>query len=144
MRPVSIVRFDRLYLASIVVGLIGNVIEWPVTIARLTSDPATAALASIAEILVGGMIGSGVLIALLLWFFTAKRASNVARWIVTIFTVFAVGSLFFGYRGGSVILDAGGIIRLVAVVLQAAATFFLFRPDAAVWFAPLHTVEDDA
>jgi len=144
MRPVSIVRFDRLYLASIVVGLIGNVIEWPVTIARLTSDPATAALGSGAEILVGAMIATGVLIALLLWFFTAKRASNVARWIVTIFTVFAVGSLFIGYSGGSVILDAGGIVRLVAVALQTVATFFLFRPDAAAWFAPLDIVEDDA
>lgn len=144
MRPVSIVRFDRLYLASIVVGLIGNIVEWPVTIARLRSDPSTAMLGSRAEILVGGMIATGVLIALLLWFFTARRASNVARWIVTIFTIFAVGSLFFGFSGGTVILDAGGITRLVAVALQAAATFFLFRPDAAAWFAPFDTVEDDA
>jgi len=144
MRPVSIIRFDRLYLASIVVGLIGNIIEWPVTIARLTENPDTAALGSGAAIAAGGMIATGVLIALLLWFFAAKRASNVARWIVTVFTVFALGSLFIGLAGSAVIVDAGGILRILAVALQTAATFFLFRPDAAAWFAPFDTVEDDA
>ncbi|PXA98770.1 hypothetical protein DMC47_06925 [Nostoc sp. 3335mG] len=144
MRPTSIVRFDRLYLGSIVLGLIGNLVEWPVTIARLTADPATAILGSSVPILVGGMIATGALIALLLWYFTAKRASNVARWIVTAFTAFAVGSLFVGYGSGAVVLDAGGIIRIVSVALQTAATFFLFRPDAAAWFAPFQTVEDDA
>ncbi|KAK0348942.1 hypothetical protein LTR94_035132, partial [Friedmanniomyces endolithicus] len=101
MRPVSIIRFDRLYLASIVVGLIGNIIEWPVTIARLTENPDTAALGSGAAIAAGGMIATGVLIALLLWFFAAKRASNVARWIVTVFTVFALDSLFIGLAGSA-------------------------------------------
>lgn len=144
MRPVSIVRFDRLYLASIVVGLIGNIIEWPVTLARLTENPDTAALGSGAAIAAGGMIATGVLIALLLWFFAARRASNVARWILTVFTAFAVGSLLFGFGAGAVILDVGGVLRILAVALQAAATFFLFRPDAAAWFAPFDTVEDDA
>ncbi|KQN80597.1 hypothetical protein [Sphingomonas sp. Leaf62] len=144
MRPSSIVRFDRLYLASIVVGLVGNVIEWPVTMARLTENPQTAALGSGAAVAAGGMIATGVLIALLLWFFAAKRASNVARWIVAAFTAFSVGSLLLGLAGGAVILDAGGIIRLVAVALQAAATVFLFRPDAAAWFTPFEPVEDDA
>ncbi|KQN80801.1 hypothetical protein ASE90_14420 [Sphingomonas sp. Leaf67] len=144
MRPSSIVRFDRLYLASIVAGLIGNVIEWPVTMARLTENPQTAALGSGAAVAAGGMIATGVLIALLLWFLAAKRASNVARWIVAVFTAFSVGSLLLGLGGGAVILDAGGIIRLVAVALQAAATFFLFRPDAAAWFTPFEPVEDDA
>lgn len=144
MRPVSIVRFDRLYLASIVVGLIGNIIEWPVTLARLTENPDTAALGSSAAIAAGGMIATGVMIALLLWFFAAKRASNVARWIIAVFTAFAVGSLLFGFGAGAVILDVGGVLRILAVVLQAAATFFLFRPDAAAWFAPFDTVEDDA
>ncbi|KQM32192.1 hypothetical protein [Sphingomonas sp. Leaf10] len=144
MRPVSIVRFDRLYLASIVVGLIGNIIEWPVTIARLTENPDTAALGSGAAVAAGGMIATGVLIALLLWFFAAKRASNVARWIVTVFTVFAVGSLFIGLAGNAVIVDAGGILRILAVALQAAATFFLFGPDAAACFAPFDAAEEDA
>lgn len=144
MRPVSIVRFDRLYLASIAIGLIGNIVEWPVTMARLTENPETAALGSGAAIAAGGMIVTGVLIALLLWFFAARRASNVARWIVAVFTAFSVGSLLIGFTGGAVILDAGGIIRLVAVTLQAAATIFLFRPDAAAWFAPFDTVEDEA
>ncbi len=143
MRPSSIVRFDRLYLASIAVGLIGNILEWPVTMARLAENPDTAALGSSAAVAAGGMIAIGVVIALLLWFFIAQRASTVAKWILVVFTVFAVGSLLLGFSSGAVILDTGGIVRIVAVALQAAAVFFLFRPDAAAWFAPA-ALEDEA
>ncbi len=136
MRPSSIVRFDRLYLASIAVGLIGNILEWPVTMARLAENPDTAALGSSAAVAAGGMIVIGVVIALLLWFFIAQRASTVAKWILVVFTVFAVGSLLLGFSSGAVILDTGGIVRIVAVALQTAGVVFLFRPDAAAWFAP--------
>ncbi|KQM85278.1 hypothetical protein ASE67_12630 [Sphingomonas sp. Leaf23] len=142
MRPSSIIRFDRLYLASIAVGLIGNVIEWPLTMARLAENPDTAALGSTATVAAGGMIAVGVLIALLLWFFIAQRGSTVAKWILVAFTVFAIGSLAVGFSSGAVILDAGGILRLVAVALQTAAVVFLFRPDAAAWFAPAQVDED--
>lgn len=142
MRPSSIVRFDRLYLASIAVGLIGNILEWPLTMARLAENPDTAALGSTATVAAGGMIAIGVAIALLLWFFIARRGSNVAKWILVVFTVFAIGSLAVGFSTGAVILDAGGIVRIVAVALQTVAVFFLFRPDAAAWFAPA-IIEDE-
>lgn len=142
MRPSSIVRFDRLYLASIAVGLVGNILEWPLTMARLAENPDTAAMGSTATVAAGGMIAAGILIALLLWFLIARRGSNVAKWILVVFTVFAVGSLAIGFSTGAVILDAGGILRLVAVALQTAAVVFLFRPDAAVWFTPAITEED--
>lgn len=142
MRPSSIVRFDRLYLASIAVGLIGNILEWPLTMARLSENPDTAALGSTAAVAAGGMIAVGVVIALLLWFFIARRASTVAKWILVVFTVFAVGSLLLGFSSGAVILDAGGIVRIVAVALQTVAVAFLFRPDAAAWFAPAIVDED--
>ena len=142
MRPSSIVRFDRLYLASIAVGLVGNILEWPLTIARLAENPDTAALGSTATVAAGGMIAVGVVVALLLWFFIARRGSNIARWILVVFTVFAIGSLAIGFSSGAVILDAGGIVRIVAVALQTAAIVFLFRPDAAPWFAPAFPEED--
>ncbi len=142
MRPSSIVRFDRLYLASIAIGLIGNFLEWPVTMARLAENPDTARLGSTATVAAGGMIAAGVVIALLLWFFIARRASVVAKWILVVFTAFAIGSLLLGFSSGAVILDTGGIVRIVAVALQAAAVFFLFRRDAAAWFAPM--VGEDA
>ena len=142
MRPSSIVRFDRLYLASIAVGLIGNILEWPLTMARLAENPDTAAMGSTATVAAGGMIAVGVAIALLLWFLIARRGSTVAKWILVVFTVFAIGSLLVGFSTGAVILDAGGIVRIVAVALQTAAVAFLFRPDAAAWFAPEIVDED--
>ena len=68
------------------------------TIARLAENPDTAALGSTATVAAGGMIAVGVVVALVLWFFIARRGSNIARWILVIFTVFAIGSLAIGYR----------------------------------------------
>ncbi len=58
----------------------------------------------------------------------------------------ALGALLIvgGVATGSVVLDAGNIVHLAAVVLQVIAVAYLFRPDAAAWFAPFDTVEEDA
>jgi hypothetical protein len=136
MRPSSIVRFDRLYLLSIVIGLVGNAVEWPVSIARLNADPNTAALGGAVIGFAGAMIALGTLIALLLWYFIARRGSTVAKWILVVFTGIAIGSLLIGFRSGAVIVDTGGIIRVVAIALQTAAVALLFARDAAPWFEP--------
>ncbi len=135
MRPSSIVQFDRLYPAAIGVGLVGNVLDWPVTVARLESDPATAAFSDVGIAVAAGMIAVGTAIALLLWFLIARRGSGGARWVLVAFTAFAIGSLAVGLASGAVIVDGGGIARMIATALQTAAVALLFRADARAWFA---------
>ncbi len=142
MRPSSIVRFDRLYLAAIAIGLIANILGWGATMARLAATPQAAQLGSGGAVVAGATIALGTLISLLLWYLIAHRASTVAKWVLVVFTAFALVSLFLGLSGGAVAADAAGIARMIAVTLQLIAVIALFRPDAAQWFAPVSPEHD--
>lgn len=137
MRPPSIVRFDRLYLAAIAIGLVGSILEWPVTTARIASQPETAALGGAASAVAAAMLAVGTLLSLLLWYLAARRAVTVAKWVIVAFTAISVVGLLLSIANGYVLTDAAGIARMVAVVLQVVATVNLFRPDAVAWFAPM-------
>ncbi len=131
MRPASITMFDRLFLGSLAVGLANAVLNYDSTIAQLEADPAVAEL---------GMAGPGFVIvtlafsfglSLLLWFLIARKAVNVAKWVLVVLTVIGL----FGIPLALVdvpLLQA--IITVVVTVMQLAALWFLFRPDAKAWF----------
>jgi len=134
MRPSSIIRFDRLYLASIVFGLIATILEWPAMTARLEGDPQLAALAPMPLIVAVGAQVIGIALSLLLWFFVTRRASNVARWIVVVFTVLSVGALLYGISNGAIDNGVAGFTQMLATALGVVATVNLFRADAVAWF----------
>lgn len=127
-RPQSIIRFEQLYLGALVLSLIGGIFNWSASLTLLEADPATAAFGT------GFIIGSmlvGVAISLLLWYFTARRGSKVAKWILTIF--FAIG--LFGIPFSIATLPTSILLTtLVNAILQGLAVFMLFRPDAVAWF----------
>ncbi len=134
VRPASIVRFDRFYLLSIAIGVIGTILQWPQLMAMIESDPSFAPVRSAGVVLAAVFAGAGVVISLLLWYFVARQGSVVAKWIVTVFTALSLGSLLLGISSGTVASDASGILRMVGVVLQLIATIALFRRDARPWF----------
>ena len=132
VRPRSIVRFERFYLGSFGLGLIGWATSWHSTAARLAADPKTAAFG---WILPAALLLSAA-ITLALWYLVARRASLVAKWIVTVLTALAVLRFLFNL---TVLLR--GSVPVVALLLSAgmlvlgiAATVQLFRPDARTWF----------
>lgn len=135
MRPASIVNFERFYLGSLAVSLVSTLITWDTTVA-------TVAAASPPEVGFGSgfvlfSVVFGIVITLLLWYFVARRASVVAKWIVVTFFVLALISLVASLAGMSEglmsPLDLG--LSLVATGLEAAAVWMLFRRDAKAWFA---------
>ncbi len=89
------------------------------------------------ELLVDIGIGTAVLtfvIQLLLWFFVARKGSDIARWIyVILFGLGLLGTLLNVMRGTW--LDGiPGVVAAVCVLLQVAAVVMLFRPDSNTWF----------
>lgn len=134
-RPVSIVWFERLYLGGVVVGVINAALSWNVALARLAANPAPAQLGpSFGSTMLAGGIVLGVLISLLLWYFTARKGSVVTKWIITAFFVLGLLSLFWAAVQGTVPHGVGGVLTIVAWVLDAIAVWHLFRPDTKVWF----------
>lgn len=131
MRPASITMFDRLYLGSLVLGLINFALSYDNTMAQLKADPVVADVGMASPGILWGGLALGMAISLLLWFLISRKASNVARWILVVFTVIGVISLPLSL-GQLPLLQL--VTTLVVTGVQAAAVYFLFRPDAKPWF----------
>ena len=135
MRPKSIVWFERLLLATIATMLIIRVNEAPTMLTKFAANPITAPFGTAIFICA---IGFNLFINLMFWFFIARRAINIAKWIWVV--LIAIGLpynlyvLFTGLFAG--VTSLGTIVfQVISACLEVAAAVMLFRPDAKVWFA---------
>jgi hypothetical protein len=123
--------FERLYLASVAIGLVNAVLNIATAERLLAANPATQGLG-------GGfvlaMIALSAAISLTLWYFTARRASNLAKWLIVILAVWTATSVVLGIADRSTGFADSVIGPLVALGLELVAIFFLFQPDARRWF----------
>lgn len=127
MKPQSIKMFDYLFLGSLALGIVNFLLSLGDAQAQLAADPATAGFGSGFLI---GVFAFSILISLLLWYFISSRGSKIAKWILIIFTV--IGLLMLpGSLGTLPALPL--ILTLVITVMQLAAIFFLFKPDAKAY-----------
>jgi hypothetical protein len=133
-RPPSIVAFERCYLGSVAVGLANTALTWNDRLA-LPAVRRAAAMApgSFVPLMVAGVVG-GAAISLLLWFLAARRGWLPAKWIVVAFFALAVLGLLLSLAQGSFVSGLGGALTALSTLLQAAAAWMLFRPDARAWF----------
>jgi len=132
MRPVSIVWFERLYLGSLILGLLSSVLNWTtIRAATLATPGASGFIASTTFIFLTLAFSFGI--SALFWYFIAKRGSKVAKWIFTGFFVIGLLGLPATLRnpmfGPTVTTFA-----LINILLQLAAVICLFRPDTHDWF----------
>jgi hypothetical protein len=133
MRPVSIVWFERIYLFSIALGLLSTMMNWSVIIAAAQAAPNAAQLPGSIPAFSLIVIAFSIGINLLIWYFIARRGSNVARWIFTAFFVF--GLLVMPSSLSNPLYGPGLVAMAVFnTLLQVAALVCLFRPDARDWF----------
>ena len=135
-RPISIVRFERLYLLAILLGLVSSAFAWPQSTASFARNPALADMMW----LLPAMTAAGVTVRLLLWYFTAHQPSMMAKWTVVALAGVAGLILLFGIF--ALISDAtpslaASLTGIVAGSLHVVAAAYLFRPDAAAWFGEL-------
>lgn len=135
MRPNSIILFERLFLGSLVIGIINAYLSWDTTMDALAADPNTAGL--------GAGFTYGVLAFsfgtnLLLWFLVARKASKVAKWILIVF--FGIGLIAMPSSLGT-LSPLSAAVAVVITVMQGVGLFMLFRPEAKKWFAGEKTVD---
>ena len=136
LRPRSIINFERCYLGSLLLGFVTLALTWNTQIEALQRTPATAQMGDnfIYTSLLGG-ITLGAVITLLLWYFAARRASVVAKWIIVVFFALGALSLLRQLAAGTIPSGLGGVLSIANFVLQAVAVWLLFKPDAKAWFA---------
>lgn len=132
MRPQSIELFEKVYLASIAIGLVAVAVGWRVLTAESQARMATASAGTVQGILIGSMVlvfG----ISLLLWFLIARKASNVAKWILVVLAASGVYSLLKEIVFSTVPKDLDFALNTASTLLGLYAVWLLFRPDAAAW-----------
>jgi uncharacterized membrane protein len=130
MRPASILMFERLFLASLVLSVISFFINYESMLRDLETQPGLAELGLGSGFAIGSIV-VGLAIYLLLWFFIARKASSVAKWILIVLLAFSAISL------PAIVLgpwDLGVVLALAVYALEVAAAAYLFRDDAAAWF----------
>lgn len=140
MRPQSILNFEKLYLGSLVIGVINYALSYDQVMADLQSDPAVAELGLASSGFVLAMAAFGWGISLLFWYFIARRASNIAKWILVVIT--AIGLLAIP---GTLSELAGLalVLTLLTTVVQLVAIAMLFRADAKRWLENKSSVSSD-
>lgn len=143
IKPPSIARFEQFYWGSLVIGWINSALNWKTSQAALDANP----LLANARWFLPAMTLVGVLIAVALWFFIARKASVVAKWIQVVFAAFGA----FGILSAVYLIATGKapsvlavVIGVAANILYIAAATMLFRPDAKEWFGEGRDVEEDA
>lgn len=131
MQPRSIVLFSRFFLASVALATALSALNFEVLKAKLVrQDPGAASLGDGVMILA---IAVGIAVPVVLWFLIARRASNIAKWLLVAFTL--VGIALQPPRLMAILgsLDPVAGLGLLAALGQLIAIAFLFRADARAW-----------
>ena len=133
IRPASIVRYERLYVASFVLGLVASAMTWAQRTAMFAANPVLAQT----PWMLPAMQAFGIAIAVLVWYFTVRAPSIVAKWVVVVFAAFSVIGIVLSLGAlatGSAILGTATVLALIANALYVAATVHLFLPASKAWF----------
>jgi hypothetical protein len=130
MRPESVIMFERLFLASLAVSAVSFAIGYEDTMRVAAGDPAMRQF-GLGEGFIVGTLAISFAIYLLLWHLIARKASNVAKWILIGLVAIGVASLPLALTGP---LGPTVWLNLAVYALEIAALVFLFRADAKAWF----------
>lgn len=158
MRPNAIVQFERLYLVSLALVVVQQVVAF--FLVRNVLDGFTAGMGGAPEI--GGTFSVFMIFAmlfglvlsvglpLLFWWLAARKRQEFAKWVLLVLSVLSgfnwllsVSVLFFLPSNMTDVPGLGGLqgaqgaivaIDLVAEVLGIIALTYLFRHEAVAWF----------
>jgi chromate transport protein ChrA len=128
-RPVSIVNFERVVLASLALGIAGTFLARDVMLAEATKQ-------GVGSGFVFGVQAVMIAINLALLWFVARKASPVAKWIYVVLTaVFTVLGVIGLFNPDSPLSTLSRIIAAVGYGLSLISIWLLFRPDSNAWFS---------
>lgn len=141
-RPKSIIAFERAFWASFAVGLIGSLLTWDDVLKTYQRDPSISAMGFGSGFLIA-ILGISFGIQLLFWYFIARKASNVMRWIYAVLMALGIVSSLAMLNDPALPGGISLVFSLGSSALTALAIFFLFRPDASAWLTNKRDVDPD-
>jgi len=131
VRPKSIRLFELFYLGSVLVGAVNAAMTWAET-------SASAEAIQVRQMLGPWFIPFSTVFLytlwLLLWYFTARARSNLARWAVVVFYALSLVGFVFTLAVGSAPAPLSLALSAVSLAFTTVAVVFLFQRDASEWF----------
>jgi hypothetical protein len=129
-RPKSIRLFETFYLGSVLVEAVNTAMTW----AETSANPQTMDVKQMLGPWFPALLTVFTFtLWLLLWYFTARARSNVARWAVVIFYALALIGFVFSLAVGAPPAAIPLSLSVVSLVLTTLAVVCLFRRDAVTW-----------
>jgi hypothetical protein len=126
MPPVSIKRFEKLLVVSTALALVSILIDYTTIQEQVTgTDPWLEG--PVAELAINLMVG------LFFWLFIVRRASNVVKWIWTVFTVLGVTMLPWIYSDFVGVSTTYALLNGLSFVIGLVSTALLFIRESIVW-----------
>lgn len=131
-RPAEIVTFERCYLLAYVFGAANTAVHWR---AYQALPQVAAANETLGPWYVWAVTLVGLLVPILLWYLVARRASNVARWVLVLLVAFGAASFLYSLMSGGFLGRPAMLMSAAGTVLNVIAAVSLFRGGAPGWFA---------
>ncbi|RYG89872.1 MAG: hypothetical protein EON59_00790 [Alphaproteobacteria bacterium] len=91
-----------------------------------------------------GLTAASLSASILLWYFTARGRSSIARWAIAIMFAFHAFSMTKVLLAANLPQGFPGYLSMAAFVLRGASIWYLFRTDSLVWFRGEKAVISDA
>lgn len=138
MRPQSIIRFERAYLASVLVWLVNLVVGWDTKMGAIRRDPrfgGNPQMVAMGETMMIGVSVAGLLLSLLLWYLAARRGSEAAKWILVVLLAFSTIGLVSALLQVAAVGALSLALTVLAFALNAYAVWMLFTPEAKAWMS---------
>ncbi|UVO49501.1 hypothetical protein M0208_02850 [Sphingomonas sp. SUN019] len=133
IRPRSILLFERLFLASLLLWCVLQAMTWDYRVALLATNAILATPAAAMATVVLAILAVSVAV----WYFVARRSSRIAKRAAVALAVCSAITFIFGLIAIGQPGLPGPTIKLLSVAVSAlcvAAAVPLFRPDAKTWF----------
>jgi hypothetical protein len=119
-RPSGVVWFERIIIATLVLGVLNSWLAWPQLVAMRGPTFALTVQALTLAVMLG------------LTLFVSRRRSNIAKWILIALTALGLPILFQQLTSGQ--LQGALLITLTQTVSQIVAFALLFTPASRQWF----------
>lgn len=127
MRPLAIIAFERLFLGTLVVGLIREYFDWDMIVDMTAAADVTHPVALILGV---QLLITVIIVGLVL--LISRRRSKIAMWLIILLTIGGFYSFVPSLQEASTV---SGIFGIVQAIGQLAGLALLFTPTARQWMA---------
>jgi Kef-type K+ transport system membrane component KefB len=132
-RPVSIVLFERLWIAALMLGAVNMAVAWPLTLALYRDSGLFDAFRIAPRLGLALIDGISLLLPLAVLMLVARAGSRIASWVALLLAAWALVVIGRMLGERAAVPGSRGMLAALCILLQVAGAGMLLRPDARVW-----------